>query len=95
LQNPPVEVVSQAEIDAVLDDPTLSDPEREARLAELRQRLLDAEHAVGDDSYEPLQTRIMDALSMVAQGGHDYANPLRVEADAPDGTRAPLDVDRE
>lgn len=84
------EVVTQGEIDDVLGDPSLSLGEREARLADLRQRLLDAEHEHGDEEYAPLQARIMDALSMLAEGGHDYDGPRQMEGEPhADGASAP------
>lgn len=61
---------SQAELDAVLDDPTMSREEKLARLEELRETVVHRD----DEEYAPLSTRIMDALSMLAQGGHDYGD---------------------
>ena len=60
--------VSEIEIDAVLDDPTMSAEEKTARLEELRERAIHRD----DEEYAPFATRIMDALSMLAQGGDDY-----------------------
>ncbi|MBE7186225.1 MAG: hypothetical protein INR68_17665 [Methylobacterium mesophilicum] len=79
------EPVSQVDIDDVLNDPRLSPAERQARLSELRQRILDDRHADGNEEYEPLGTRIADALSMLAEGGHDYDGSLRVEGDGAGG----------
>jgi hypothetical protein len=74
------ELLSHAEIDAVLDDPTMSADEKAARLEELRERVIHRE----DEEYAPFTTRIMDALSMLAQGGHDYTEATPAEkADEP------------
>lgn len=85
------EPVSQGEIDDVLNDPRLSPAERLARLGDLRQRILDDRHADGDEEYEPLRTRIADALSMLAEGGHDYDGSLRVEGEGAGGRGDPMD----
>ncbi|GGE19640.1 hypothetical protein GCM10011390_43600 [Aureimonas endophytica] len=75
-------VVSQEEIDDVLGDASLSDEERALRLTDLRQRILDDDYARGDEEYAPLQVKIMDALSMLAEGGHDYSGTRHVEGEA-------------
>jgi hypothetical protein len=62
--------LSHEEIDAILDDPTTSQEEKMARMEELRERVVHRD----DEAYAPLSTRIMDALSMLAQGGHAYAD---------------------
>ena len=62
--------LSHAEIDAVLDDPTMTREEKLARLEELREQVVHRD----DEEYAPFATRIMDALSMLAQGGHDYGD---------------------
>lgn len=68
--------LSHEEIDAILDDPTTSPEEKMARMEELRERVVHRD----DEAYAPLSTRIMDALSMLAQGGHAYADtPLNDE----------------
>lgn len=59
---------SHADIDAILDDPTMSREEKQARIEELRERAIHRD----DEEYAPFATRIMDALSMLAQGGHHY-----------------------
>ncbi len=85
--------VTQEEIDSILNDPLLAPTEREARLRDLRQRVLDADSDSGEESYAPLQVRIMDALAMVAEGGHDYDNHLRVEGEAVEpGDAGPADA---
>jgi hypothetical protein len=87
------DVVTEAELEGVLWDERLSPREREARLMDLRQRILDDVHADGDDRYAPLRSRIMDALSMLAEGGHDYGGDIRVEggeaADTSPANRGP------
>lgn len=83
------EPVSQAEIDAIIDDPVLSPTEKQARLEELRERILNQEHAAHEEDYLPFEARIMDALSMLAEGGHDYgtAAPAKSDDDDEDRTR--------
>ncbi|WP_152046097.1 hypothetical protein [Aureimonas psammosilenae] len=82
------QAVTQQEIDDVLNDASLSPAERENRLTDLRQRILDSEHEQGDEEYAPLQVRIMDALSMLAEGGHDYTGRHHVEGDTDDISKA-------
>ncbi|KAB0679873.1 hypothetical protein [Aureimonas leprariae] len=74
-----------------MNDPRLSPAEQQARLGDLRQRILDSRYADGDEEYEPLGARIADALSMLAEGGHDYDGSLRVEGDGAGGRGDPID----
>lgn len=62
--------LSDGDIDAVLDDPTMSPEEKMARLEELRERVTHRD----DEAYAPLSARLADAFSMLAQGGHSYAD---------------------
>jgi len=63
-------ILSDGDIDAVLDDPTMSPEEKMARLEELRERVTHRD----DEAYAPLSARLADAFSMLAQGGHSYAD---------------------
>ncbi|RYG79462.1 MAG: hypothetical protein EON59_16155 [Alphaproteobacteria bacterium] len=62
--------LSDGDIDAVLDDPTMSPEEKMARLEELRERVTHRD----DEAYAPLSARLADAFSMLAQGGHSYTD---------------------
>lgn len=56
----------------ILADPTL--PDRDKRQA-LQEALDDLQRERGDQpaaAYEPLERRFFDALSLLAEGGHDY-----------------------
>jgi len=64
------EGVSHSDIDAVLDDPTMSAEEKMSRLEELRERVTHRD----DEAYAPLSSRLADAFSMLAQGGHHYSD---------------------
>lgn len=67
----------------ILDDPTL--PDRDKRQA-LQEALDELQRERGDEpaaAYEPLERRFFDALSLLAEGGHDYD-----EASAPGSDRA-------
>lgn len=64
----------------ILADPTL--PDRDKRQA-LQEALDDLQRERGEEpaaAYEPLERRFFDALSLLAEGGHDYD-----EAPAPSG----------
>lgn len=63
-------ILSDGDIDAVLDDPTMSPEEKMARLEELRERVTHRD----DEAYAPLSARLADAFSMLAQGGHSYTD---------------------
>lgn len=65
-----IAILSDGDIDAVLDDPTMSPGEKMARLEELRERVTHRD----DEAYAPLSARLADAFSMLAQGGHSYAD---------------------
>jgi len=49
-------MLSDGDIDAVLDDPTMSPEEKMARLEELRERVTHRE----DEAYAPLSARLED-----------------------------------
>lgn len=56
----------------ILADPTL--PDRDKRQA-IQEALEDLQREQGDEpaaAYEPLERRFFDALSLLAEGGHDY-----------------------
>jgi hypothetical protein len=69
----------QAAIDDVLADETMSDAEKTLRLETLRQEFIVPEH-VEHDPYGTIQTRLGDALAMLAEGGHLY-RPIPPEDD--------------
>ncbi|WP_279479992.1 hypothetical protein [Aureimonas sp. SK2] len=62
-------------LEAILADPTL--PDRDKRLA-IQEALEDLQRSRGEEvaaSYEPLERRFFEALSLLADGGHDYDEP--------------------
>ena len=61
----------QAAIDDVMADPTMSDQEKTLRLETLRQEFIVPEH-IEHDPYGTFESRIADALAMLAEGGHLY-----------------------
>lgn len=71
----------QAAIDDVLADTAMSDAEKTLRLETLRQEFIAPEH-VEHDPYGTFESRISDALAMLAEGGHLYT-PIPPEDERP------------
>lgn len=64
--------VHDERLSAILDDPTI--PDRDKRQA-IQEALEDLQRERGEEpaaSYEPLEQRFFEALSLLADGGHDY-----------------------
>ncbi|WP_157944566.1 hypothetical protein [Mangrovicella endophytica] len=68
--------LSEAAIDAILNDPDMPFEQRQAQLQELGRRLAEQQHLERGSEYEPLGTKLQDALAMLAEGGHLYGADL-------------------
>ncbi|MDY8110377.1 hypothetical protein U0C82_14640 [Fulvimarina sp. 2208YS6-2-32] len=73
--------VTQAEIDDVLNNPTLPIEERQKRLEEIRARIGSRENADRGDDMSAIEMQISEALGLLAGGGHTYATAESVGMD--------------
>ncbi|KQT82471.1 hypothetical protein [Aurantimonas sp. Leaf443] len=84
--------ISQAEVDDILNDPSLTVEERQAALQELADQV-GLRDMADDGDFNPLELQLNEALNMLAAGGHVYgtAEGLGFDRSARSDVRPPDD----
>ncbi len=89
--------VTQDEIDDILSNTAMTIEEKQARLSALAGQMDIRETTDRGSEFEPLDMRIQDALSMLADGGHAYgtAESVGMDPESRSDARAPDDFSNE